>query len=497
MPTTPCPRCASPRGAGLHRCPGPADAVRWLRLPQGAAALLAVLSTVGRPLVVGGAVRDALLREVDRPVPDVGSPDVDVELHGAADTDAVVAVLRATGAVVVTAGAAFPVCKVLLDDTHLDVAVVPGTVADDDALDAAVASSARRRDLTVNAVAWDVVRNELLDAVGGIDDARAGVLRHASRHFGDDPLRVLRLVRFVARYGCAVHPETIALARALADQWDAIARERLWPEVRRLAEGDQQSAALAVLHATGWERHLPELAAVRDVPQDPTWHPEGPVHVHAGLAADAAARACRAAGVTGERRVVVVLASLLHDLGKAGSGTQRVVGEDGSVRIRSLGHEVSGAAAATALLRRLGAPRAVVQEVAVLVREHMVAHSTTGAPPSVPAARRLLRRLGGSLETAEAWARVCEADAQGRGPAASRSPAWAWLAVMSGDQVAGRRARLVTGRDLVDAGLEPGPSFRALLAEAADAQDDGAFDDVSAARRWLAARLAERAADPD
>jgi tRNA nucleotidyltransferase (CCA-adding enzyme) len=267
--------------------------------------------------------------------------------------------------------------------------------------------------------------------------------------------------------------------------------------VRRLTEGDELSAALEVLHATDWERHLPELAAVRDVPQDPAWHPEGPVHVHAGLAADAAARACRAAGLTGDRRVVVVLAALLHDLGKAGDGTQRVVGEDGSVRIRSLGHEVLGATAATALLRRVGAPRAVVQEVAVLVREHMVAHSTTGAPPSVPAVRRLFRRLGGSLDTARAWALVCEADTQGRGPAASRSPAWAWLDVMTGDQVAGRRARLVTGGDLVEAGLEPGPRFRGLLAEAADAQDDGVFDDAASARRWLATRLAEPGSAPD
>lgn len=497
MPHIPCPRCATARGSALHRCPGPADPVGWLRLPQAAQTLLAALSEVGRPLVVGGTVRDTLLREVGRSVPDVGSPDVDVELHGAGGPEAVATVLRATGAVVVLAGATFPVCKVVLDGTHLDVAVVPGPVPDDEALDAAVTSSARRRDVTLNAVAWDAVRNELLDAVGGIDDARAGVLRHASERFGDDPIRVLRLVRFVARYGCTVHPDTIALARTLSDRWDSVAHERLWPEVRRLTEGDEQSAALAVLHATDWERHLPELAAVRDVPQDPVWHPEGPVHVHAGLAADAAARACRAAGVTPARRVVVVLAALLHDVGKAGDGTQRVVGEDGSVRIRSLGHEVSGAAAATALLRRLGAPRAVVQEVAVLVREHMVAHSTTGSPPSVPAARRLLRRLGGSLETAEAWAMVCEADAQGRGPAARRSPAWAWLDVMAGERVAGSRARLVTGRDLIAAGLEPGPRFRALLAEAADAQDDGVFDDADSARRWLVGRLGEQAVDPD
>ena len=486
--TTPCPRCGARRDTTVHRCPAAADV---LGLPPAALRVLEVLSAVGRPVVVGGTVRDALLREAGLALPAATEPDVDVELHGAPGTDVVVDALRRAGAVVVTVGAQFTVCKVLLDATHLDVAVVPGAAVDDPALDRAVAVAARHRDLTVNAVAWDPARGVFLDAVHGIDDARDRVLRHVSDTFGDDPLRVLRVVRFVARYGSVVHPDTVRLARALSDRWDTIAHERLWPEVRRLTEGDHLSAALDVLHATDWERHLPELAAVRDVPQDPTWHPEGPVHVHSGLAADAAARACRASGVAGDRRVVVVLAALLHDLGKAGDGTQRVVDADGSVRIRSIGHEVTGAVAAAALLRRLGAPRSVVREVAVLVREHMVAHSTHGAPPSLPAARRLLRRLGGTVATAEAWALVCEADSQGRGPAASSSAAVAWLDVLRSDQVSGRRTSFVTGRDLVDAGLAPGPRFRTLLAEAAEAQDDGVFDDAASGRRWLAARLAE------
>lgn len=493
--TTTCPRCGAVRGAApVHRCPGPADPHRALGLTPAATSMLRVLSEVGRPVVVGGAVRDALLRDSGHAVPGTAEPDVDVELHspvhsGAAGSGAVVRALRRAGAAVVETGSRFEVCKVVLDGTHLDVAVVPGPDLDDDRLDAAVAHGALGRDLTLNAVAWDPRRNVFLDAVGGIDDAAAGVLRHTSDRFGEDPLRVLRVARFVARFGFTVHPDTIAFARALSERYGTIDRERLWPELRRLVQGDHLSAALDVLHATDWERHLVELAAVRDVPQDPVWHPEGPVHVHSGLAGDAAARACTADGVTGGDRVVVVLAAVLHDLGKAGDGTQLVADEDGTVRVRSLGHEVSGAVAVRSLLDRVGAPRAVIDRVALIVREHMVAHSTNGAPPSVPAARRLLRRLGGSLETATAWARVCEADTRGRGPASSGSPAWAWLEVMSGDQVAGRREPLLTGRDLIAAGLEPGPRFRSLLVEATGAQDDGVFDDAEGARRWLRRRL--------
>lgn len=484
IPSPRCPRCgARRRPAAVHRCPGPADPRTSLGIDAGARTVLEVAASVGRPFLVGGAVRDALLREAGHVVPPAAAPDVDLEVHGP-DAAVLAAALRDAGAVVVTAGARFEVLKVVRLGTHVDVAVVPGS-GDDDAL----ADAAARRDFTVNAVAWDPEHNEYVDPHGGIADAAAGVLRHTSERFGDDPLRVLRGVQLVARSGLTVHPSTLALARTLSDAFDDIAPERIWPELRKTVQGDHVARALDVLHASGWERHFPELAAVRDVPQDPHWHPEGPVHVHAGLAGDAAARACTRDGVRGDDRVVIVLAAVLHDLGKAGDGTQVHPDGAGGTRIRSLGHEVTGVAAARALLGRAGAPRAITERVLPLIREHMVVHSSHGAPPSVPAARRLVRRLGGSLSAAETWARVCDADSQGRGAASRPSAAWAWFDVVLRDSVAHRRVRLLSGRDLLDVGLVPGPRFREVLDAAADAQDDGLFDDVPGARAWLRAHL--------
>ncbi|WXF92837.1 hypothetical protein WDV91_10150 [Curtobacterium flaccumfaciens pv. flaccumfaciens] len=91
-------------------------------------------------------------------------------------------------------------------------------------------------------------------------------------------------MQLVARFDFAVHPATLRLARSIAARFESIATGRIWPEIRKLALGDHVSAALRTLHDSGWERHLPELAAVRDMPQDPRWHPEGPVHVHLGAA---------------------------------------------------------------------------------------------------------------------------------------------------------------------------------------------------------------------
>ncbi|WIA98632.1 HD domain-containing protein [Curtobacterium sp. MCBA15_012] len=486
------------------RRPAPDHLHRTVTSMPGARTVLDALHPLGRPLVVGGTVRDALLREAGRPVPGTAAGDLDVELHTGHGVDRVVAALREVGASVVRAGARFEVCKVALDGTQVDVAVVPAALEPDTGFRDASA----RRDFTVDAVAWDPHEDVLLDAHGGLEDVRSGVLRHTSDRFVEDPLRVLRAVQLVARYGFVVHPDTVALARRTSDRWTEIAPDRVWPELRRLASGDHVAAALEVLHAVDWERHLPELAAVRDVPQDPSWHPEGPVHVHLGLAGDAAARACTADGVTGEDRVVAVLGAVLHDLGKAGDGTQ-VVDEDGRRRIRSLGHEVTGAEAARALLRRVGAPRSVTERIARIVREHMVPHSTGGAAPTVPAARRLLRRLGGTRADVDAWARVCAADVHGRGSTCGvpqgvgtstsstsstrlPDPVARWLRVLTSDAVLGRRTPLLTGRDLLDAGLAPGPAFRAVLDAATAAQDDGVFDDVDGARRWLAAHIAER-----
>lgn len=487
MNTTPtCVRCGAPRLRGVvHRCRVDGT-LRWmLEADAGVDRVFQVLRGLGRPLVVGGVVRDGLLRESGRVVPVVAEQDVDVELHTDTAAGAVADRLRDVGAVVVPAGTRFAVLKVVVGDRQLDVAVTArGTDGD-----LAFRAAAARRDFTMNAVAWDPVDGVLLDAFGGIEDSVAGVLRHTSEAFADDPLRVLRAVRFVARHGFVVHEATIALARSLSDRFSEIATERVWHEIRQIAAGDHVSAALDVLHRTDWERHFPELAAIRDVPQDPRWHPEGPVHVHAGLAGDAAARSCSANGIRGEDRLVIVLAAVLHDLGKAGDGTQ-VEQENGRVRIRSIGHERSGAVAARAVLRRLGSPRRTADRVALLVREHMVAHSTNGVPPSVPAARRLLRRLGGSLDTAEAWALVCDADTRGRGSASAGSPATEWLRVMRATVAAGRVAPLVSGRDLIDLGLDPGPVFHDVLTAAARAQDDGVFDDVAGARRWLAGYVA-------
>ena len=470
-----CSNCDSFRPRGfVHRCAAPN------LVPLSAAAwkvLDAIVAVGGRPLVVGGSVRDAFL---DQPI-----KDVDIEVFGLTDSVALVTALRRV-AHVDEYGESFAVIAVKLDGEDFDVSF-PRTdsktgprhtdfeVTVDGNLDEVTAFG--RRDFTVNALGWDPVTEELVDPWGGLADLDAGVLRHTTSAFAEDPLRVLRGVQFSGRFGFRLAPDTADLARSISDGFHELPLSRVWGEWHKLAQrAVNWPAALAALRATGWDEHFPELAATFGVQQDPAWHSEGDVWTHSGLAANVAA----ASGTTGVERDVAVFGALLHDLGKV-THTQHE--DDG--RIRSRGHDDAGAAPATSFLRRIGAPQLLVDRVVPIVREHMC-HVSVKPTPSI--VRRLIRRLNpdGRGPSIWDWARVVDADCAGRGASSKASPTADWLAVAErlGSPVVPRGA-LLSGSYLISLGLTPGPTFAPIIAASIVAQDDGLFDDAAGANVWF------------
>lgn len=448
----------------------------------------AITAAGGHPFLVGGAVRDALAGHGHSP------KDLDVEVYGV-DLDTLTAAL-ARVARVDEVGKAFAVLKVRAGGIDLDVSVPRREVAvgsghraftiepDPHAtLEAATA----RRDFTINALMWDPATGDVVDCWGGLADLAAGVLRHVSDAFGEDPLRVLRAAGFAARFGFTLDPGTAAVARSLVHTFGDLSVERVWGEWHKIVtRGGHPSAALAVLVDTGWDVHFPELAALRGIPQDPTWHPEGDVFTHAAMAGDVAAAMADEAGLTGTARAVVVLAALLHDTGKV-THTQHKRKPDGTEKITSHGHAEAGVRPTRAFLHRIGAPAEVIAQVVPLVAEHMASVMVT--TPSATVVRRLARRLFPA--TIEQWALVVSADRLGRGAGATEPGTEVWLSVA--DEVGSRQAPakgILRGTHLIDAGLRPSPQFKVLLNEALVAQDDGAFADEAGAVAWLDARLA-------
>jgi tRNA nucleotidyltransferase (CCA-adding enzyme) len=446
--------------------------------PDGDRVLTVIRAAGGRPVLAGGCVRDAILH------PGRPAKDIDIEVFGPADFERLAYALTEAGFAPGLTGVSFSVIKIRSSGTEFDIALArqdsktgPGhrgfDVIPDGLLGFAAASA--RRDFTVNALMADPDTGEVTDCHHGLDDLRAGVLRHTSGAFTEDPLRVLRAVQFAARFGFRLHPETAALCGSISGAFTELAAERIWGEFIKLGTlGTDISAGLRVLAETGWERHFPPLGALHGVPQEPQWHPEGDVWTHSGLAAGQAARLADEAGVTGTDRLVLVLAALAHDFGKV-TTTRTVKG-----RIISHGHAAAGVAPAVAFLRGAGCPHAIAARVATLVREHM----NCAGRPSKTVVRRMARRLGGTSLTELAL--VIGADHAGRGDPGAPNPALAWLEMAAGLGVTGQPARrLLAGRHLIAAGMTPGPAFGPVLAAALTAQDDGEFTDEAGALAWL------------
>ncbi|PPF19675.1 CCA tRNA nucleotidyltransferase [Rathayibacter rathayi] len=199
----------------------------------------ALIAVGGRPLIVGGAIRDALLAVRDGGT--VSEPkDVDVEVYGMADKASLIAALRTVGRVD-ERGVSFGVIAVTVSGESFDVSLPrreSSTGAGHRAFDAAVdaeldvTTAFGRRDFTVNAIGWDPATGSLVDPYDGRADIAAGVLRHTTDAFAEDPLRVLRAVQFAGRFGFTLAPETAALARSIAGEFHTIARERVWASSR-------------------------------------------------------------------------------------------------------------------------------------------------------------------------------------------------------------------------------------------------------------------------
>jgi len=261
----------------------------------------------------------------------------------------------------------------------------------------------QRRDLTINAMAEDEAGN-LIDPFHGADDLRAGKLRHVSAAFGEDPVRVLRVARFAARFknrGFHVAEETYALMRQMvaSGEVDHLVAERVWAEFERALGEATPSTFIEVLRACGaLARLFPEIDALFGVPQPPEHHPEIDTGVHTLLVLEAAAHL--------SPDPCVRFAALTHDLGKGTTPKAELP--------KHIAHEERGAGLVRGLCQRLRAPNEY-RDLAVLVaRYHLHCHRALELRPST-----LLETLEAldafrRPERVEKFLSACEADFRGR-----------------------------------------------------------------------------------
>ena len=452
---------------------------------------LARLAGFGDAFVVGGAVRDALL----------GAPTADIDIAAAGAPGWAARAGELLDARPVDLGGPVPTFRLALADGTIDVVDLP------DGLDADLA----RRDFTVNALAVPLadfaagrVDEALIDRCGGAADLRARRLELVSDSaIRDEPIRALRGVRLEATHGLRLSGKAETAIRAAAGDLPGVAGERIWAELARIFDADSASAAVRRMERLDLLGPLfPELDACRGIDQRPVHRrdvfnhqldaleyldgliaeqPRGETSdLHAPLHSALGGEVL--AGIASGRRVLRI-ATLLHDIGKPGT---RSVGEDG--RTHFYGHSELGAELAVARLRRLRAPRRLIDQVAGLVTAHlrpgMIA--SPGRAPTERALYRFHRDLGSDvaplclLFLADALATV------GPGALAPRWPAYAghvsriiaWQPRRSSPP-----ARLLSGTAVMDAtGLGPGPEVGRILAALDEAAALGEIATPEAAR---------------
>ncbi|MEO8748622.1 MAG: multifunctional CCA addition/repair protein [Rhodanobacter sp.] len=261
-----------------------------------------------------------------------------------------------------------------------------------------------RRDLTINAIAEDA-DGSLVDPYHGVRDLQARVLRHVSPAFAEDPVRVLRVARFAARFarlGFSVAPETMALMREMvrAGEIAHLVAERVWAEMRKALGEVQPSAFLRVLRdCAALQVLLPEVEALYGVPQRAEFHPEVDTGVHVEMVLDAAAQIAPGDDLVG-------FCALTHDLGKALTPADELP--------RHVGHEHRGVAPLRELCARLKVPAEHAALAELVCREHLHAHRALELRPAT--ILKLLSALDALRRPArlETFLAACIADVRGR-----------------------------------------------------------------------------------
>jgi tRNA nucleotidyltransferase (CCA-adding enzyme) len=260
-----------------------------------------------------------------------------------------------------------------------------------------------RRDLTINAIAQSA-DGTLVDPHGGERDLRARVLRHVSPAFIEDPVRVLRVARFAARFaplGFQVAPETLALMRAMVERGevDALVAERVWQETEKALRETKASEFFRVLRECGaLSRIYPEIDALFGVPQPAEWHPEIDTGVHTLMVLDQAALL--------SSDIKVRFAALVHDLGKGTTPPEQWPGHRG--------HEERSVSLIEALAERLRLPGDYRELSVIVARYHGNVHRAAELKPST--ILEFFERAD-AFRRPERFAQVllaCEADSRGR-----------------------------------------------------------------------------------
>ncbi len=414
------------------------------------------------PVIVGGPIRDLFLDHSPPPY------DWDIEIFDCPDIHTLENALTTFGPLS-HHGKAFGILQLRNDKETLDIALPRRELKTEKGHngfrttptpDATFAQAACRRDFTLNAMGWDWKTQTLLDPFNGLKDLQNKILRHIGPAFSEDPLRVLRAVQFSARFHLTLDPETQKVCQAMWPSLFELPKERIEAELKKwLLKSPKPSIGLETLKQTHALHLFPELAALLEIPQDPTFHPEGDVWIHTGLVLDA-----MVSYKTGddESDFTLMLAALCHDMGKP--DTTVWAEKRNEWRWRSPRHDAVGVYKVRRFLSRFTQNKHRIDTVLSLVKTHMRPGQLYHQPPSISRVKSAILKLSNEVNLSYLW-RLVSADGEGRTERYANDPVGPWLREksMEWNIQNGPPQPIIQGRHLIELNLSPGPQFKKIL----------------------------------
>ncbi|MDE1160831.1 MAG: CCA tRNA nucleotidyltransferase [Acidobacteriaceae bacterium] len=447
---------------------------------SGYRAALAVVQRLQREgfqaVLAGGCVRDLLL----------GVPSKDFDVATSARPEQVQPLFARTA----TVGAHFGVVQVYDDvdgervQTEVatfrhDVGYSDGRRPSEVRYSMTAEEDVARRDFTINGLLLDVMRFEagepveacVLDYCKGIADLRAGVVRAIGdpvQRFEEDKLRLLRAVRFAARFAFAIEPRTFAAMQAEAANIEIVSKERICTELTRILTQGQARRGLELLDESLLLQHvLPEVAAMHGVAQPPQFHPEGDVWVHTLMLLE---------HLPAHASATLAWGMLLHDVGKPVTFTPPDPAKPGD-RIRFNGHAERGVEIAREICNRLRMSNEEKEQILALVKHHMQFGDVEKMKAST--LKRFLR-----LPHFDEHLALHYADATSS-HGAMGAYEYAKQHFEQSEEKELRPTLLIGGAELIAMGMKPGPQFSRILVAAEDAQLEGRFSTREEAIEWV------------
>ncbi len=445
----------------------------------------------GKALLVGGSIRDMMMGKIPK--------DYDIEIYGL-EPEQIKKILAPLGKVS-EVGEAFGVLKVFFPEEGLDIDVsLPrrdskvntGHKGFDVNTDPnmTITEAAKRRDFTMNSICADPLTGDLFDPFNGLEDIRNRVLKVTDPTlFKDDPLRVLRGIQFIGRFGLEVEKDTVVIMQEMIPQLKELPKERILEEWKKLLlKSDKPSLGLSAAMTLGILHELhPELVPLIETPQEPEWHPEGDVWIHTLMVIDESAKIIRREGLKGDKALTIMLSALCHDLGKPSTT------ELNNGRITSRKHEQAGIEPTKKFLAQLGVPAEIRDKIPKIVSEHLtpttfyIEETVRGNRVSDGAIRRLAERL--SPATIQELILVAEADHLGRGdfdepeireqllldPKIFQPGNWLLTRARALEVEDSKPAPLTLGRDWIALGYKPGRNIGRMIYLANELRDDKGF----------------------